>query len=246
MLQAIKRTFAWTIAAVAAVPLIYGTLIIWPDPLFAFSLGTGKIIVASDRPIHSVGGERFLRDCERLLERSPLKANKRQYRVYVTNENWRQRLFFLLHPEAWGVSNTIGFRSAAYLSGADFETGRVVHWGYVGTPPRTLAWLCAHELTHIIAWEHVGLKRFQVPRWVWEGFADYVGIENLGKRFEQLREALGDRPVDIPDDGQAWQLSSILPSPSSSRRRVGLLTSFCNRRLTEDEAVEIMRADARQ
>lgn len=246
MLQAIKRTFAWTIAAVAAVPLIYGTLIIWPDPLFAFSLGTGKIIVASDRPIHSVGGERFLRDCERLLERSPLKANKRQYRVYVTNENWRQRLFFLLHPEAWGVSNTIGFRSAAYLSGADFETGRVVHWGYVGTPPRTLAWLCAHELTHIIAWEHVGLKRFQVPRWVWEGFADYVGIENR-ETFEQLREALGDRPVDI-----------LMMVKHGSYPRYRLLVTFfiekkgwsvdqlLQSRLTEDEAVEIMRADARQ
>jgi predicted metal-dependent hydrolase len=40
------------------------------------------------------------------------------------------------------------------LTGADFETGRVVHWGYVGTPPRTLAYLCAHELTHVIIAEH--------------------------------------------------------------------------------------------
>ena len=246
MLQAIKRAFVWTVAALAAGALVYGTLIVWPDPLFAFSLGTGKIIVTSDRPIDPVGGERFLRDCERLLERSPLKASKRQSRVYVTNENWRQRLFFLLHPEAWGVSNTIGFRSAAYLSGADFETGRVVHWGYVGTPPRTLAWLCAHELTHIIAWEHVGLKRFQVPRWVWEGFADYVGIENR-ETFEQLREALGDRPVDIP---------MMVKHGSYPRYRL-LVTFFIEKkgwsvdqllqsRLTEDEAVEIMRADARQ
>jgi hypothetical protein len=121
-----------------------------------------------------------------------------------------------------------------------------VHWGYVGTPPRTLAWLCAHELTHIIAWEHVGLKRFQVPRWVWEGFADYVGIENR-ETFEQLREALGDRPVDIP---------MMVKHGSYPRYRL-LVTFFIEKkgwsvdqllqsRLTEDEAVEIMRADARQ
>src|SRR5712691_9023039 len=100
LLQVIKRTLLWAAAALASVALLFGALIVWPDPLFAFSLGTGKIAVASDRPIPSAGGERFLRDCERLLERSPLKAKAPQYRVYVTNENWRQRLFFLPHPKA--------------------------------------------------------------------------------------------------------------------------------------------------
>jgi hypothetical protein len=169
MLRTIKRTLLWAGVALAAVALLFGTLIVWPDPLFAFSLGTGKIIVASDRPIPSAGGERFLRDCDGLLERSPLKAKARQYRVYITNEDWRQRLFFLPHPKAWGVAYSL-FGGPAFLSGVDFETGRVVHSGYVGTPPRTLAWLCAHELTHVIVGEHVGLAHFRVPRWAWEGF----------------------------------------------------------------------------
>jgi hypothetical protein len=75
------------------------------------------------------------------------------------------------------------------MSGADFESGRVVHWGYIGTTPRTLAYLCAHELTHVVAWKHVGLTRLHVPEW--EGLPDYAGIENR-ETFEQLREALGD------------------------------------------------------
>jgi hypothetical protein len=66
----------------------------------------------------------------------------------------------------------------------------------VGTPPRTLATLCAHELTHIIVWEHIGLARFHVPKWIWEGFPDYVAIKS--REFEQLRDALGDRPVGVP------------------------------------------------
>ena len=70
MLRAIKRTLLWAGAALLGVALLFGALIVWPDPLFAFSLGTGKIVVASDRPIPSAGGERFLRDCERLLERT--------------------------------------------------------------------------------------------------------------------------------------------------------------------------------
>jgi hypothetical protein len=159
--RVIARTLLWGIAAVVATALLFCTLIAWPDPLFAFTLGSGKIVVASDRPIPAMGGERFLHDCERLLERSPLKAGGHRYRVYVTNENWRQRLFFLADPKAWGLA--YGLAGTAFLSGADFETGRVVHWGYVGTPPRTLAYLCAHELTHLVTFEHLGLAFFGCP-----------------------------------------------------------------------------------
>src|SRR5499427_10446621 len=94
-----RRSLLWACAALASAAMSFGALIFWPDPLFAFSLRAGKIIVASDRPIPSAGGERFLRDCERLLERSPLKAKGHRYRVYVTNENWRQRLFFRWDPK---------------------------------------------------------------------------------------------------------------------------------------------------
>jgi hypothetical protein len=244
--RVIRRILLWAGAALAATALIYGAVLKWPDPFFGFSAGTGKIVVASDRPIPSAAGEHFLQDCERLLARSPLKARDHQYRVYVTNEDWRRRLFFLPHPDAWGISYTIGLWGTSYLSGANFETGQPVHWGYVGTPPRTLAWLCAHELTHIIEWEHVGLARFLVPRWVWEGFAEYVGIENR-ETFDELWGALGDRPVDIP---------MIIKYGSYPRYRL-LVTFFIEKkgwsvdqllqtRLTEDEAIKIVRADAQR
>ncbi len=245
-LRMIKRALLWAIGAVATFALLFGALIVWPGPLFAFSRGTGKIIVASDRPIPSAGGERFLRDCERLLERSPLKAKARQYRVYVTNEDWRQRLFFVPHPKAWGVAYYYGFGSAAFMSGANFETGRVVHWGYVGTPPRTLANLCAHELTHIIVWEHIGLARLRVPRWVWEGFADFVAIENR-EFFEELRNALGDRPVDIPMMMKyGFYPRYRLLVTYFIERRGWTVDQLLQTRLTENEAAAIMRADAKR
>ena len=244
MRRAINRTLLWGGAALVTPVLLFCALIAWPDPLFAFSLGTGMIVVASDRPIPSAGGEQFLQDCERLLERSPLKEKSRRYRVYVTNESWRQRLFFLWDPKAWGLA--YGLAGTAFLSGANFETGRVVHWGYVGTPPRTLAWLCAHEVTHLITFEHLGLARFRMPQWAFEGLADYVGIENR-ESFEQLQAALGDRPADIP---------MMVRHGSYPRYRL-LVTFFIERkgwsvdqllhtRLTAEEANEIMRADAKR
>jgi hypothetical protein len=246
LLRTIKRTLLWTTVLLTTAALSLGALITWPAPLFAFSAGSGKIVVASDRPISPGGGERFLRDCERLLDRSPLKAEGRQYRLYVANDSWRQRLFFIPHPDAWGFGWYTGFGGHAFISGADFDSGRVVHWGYIGTPPRTLAALCAHELTHVIAWEHIGLDRLHVPQWVWEGLPDYVAMENR-ETFEQLRDALGDRPVDTPMrvkygfyphyrllvtyfvEKKGWSVDQLLKT-----------------RLTEDEATTIMRADEKR
>jgi hypothetical protein len=127
VLRAIKRALLWGTAAPATFALLLGALITWPDSLFAFTLGSGKIVVASDHAIPSDGGERLIRDCERLLDRSPLKSEGRQYRLYVTNDDWRQRLFFVPRPERWGFAWYYGFGGHAFLSGADFEQGRVVH-----------------------------------------------------------------------------------------------------------------------
>jgi hypothetical protein len=193
-----KRAACWAGALVALVVASAATLIVWPSPVFAYSAGTGKVIVVSDEPIPAAGGERFVQQCEALLARSPLTAPSPHYRIYVTNTAWRHHLFFLLHPEASGVAYTLPRGGTAFLAGADFDRGRLVKWGYVTTPPRTLAFFCAHELTHIVVTEHIGaIAALRQPTWVHEGFPDYVGIERR-QSFDELRRALGDRPVDVP------------------------------------------------
>jgi hypothetical protein len=119
-----KRAVCWTVAMVGLVVAGAATLIVWPSPVFAYSAGTGKVIVASDEPIPAAGGERFLRQCEALLERSPLKAQSAHYRIYVTNTAWRHHFFFLPYPNAGGLAYTVLPRGRAFLAGADFSTGR--------------------------------------------------------------------------------------------------------------------------
>jgi hypothetical protein len=243
MLTMIRRIVLWACATLAAAATSFGALVFWPDPLFAFSLSAGKITVASDRPIPAVGGERFLGDCEGLLDRSPLKAEAREYRVYVTNADWRKRLFFLPNPAAWGLAYAYPLGGHAFLTGANFETGRVVQWGYVGTPPRTLAYLCAHELTHIVIGEHLGLARYSLPEWVWEGLPDYVGIEHR-QSFEELRDAIGDRPVDIPMMQRygSYPLYRLLVTYFIEKKG-WTVDQLLATRLTTDEAIQMMRTD---
>src|SRR6267154_4994487 len=124
MARKIQLALLWAVAALAVAVISFASLIAWPDPLFAYSLAAGRIVVASDRPIPAAGGDRLLRDCERLLERSPLKAQGRRYHLYVANEEWRHRLFFLPSPNASGYSYYYGFGGDAFLTGANFDTGR--------------------------------------------------------------------------------------------------------------------------
>jgi hypothetical protein len=193
-MRLLKRILLWSGVTLVALIAIAATLIIWPDPLFAYSAGTGKIIVRSDQPIPAAGGEKFLHDCEALLARSPLKAESAHYHVYVTNADWRHYLYFLPDLKAGGLA----YAGDAFLSGANFVTGRHIKWSYVTTPPRTLAYFCAHEVTHLVVTEHLGLAAaLKLPVWVREGLPDYVAIDRR-QSFDQLNAALGDREVDVP------------------------------------------------
>jgi hypothetical protein len=239
MLRLVMRIVLWIGAACASAVLLFLALIVWPDPLFAYSVSDGKITVRSDHPIPAAGGNQLLHDCEMLLDRSPLKAEGSRYRIYVTNDAWRWRLFFAINLQAHGLAYPFG---SAFLSGADFDAGRLIHNGYVPPPPRKLAYYCAHELTHEIAMER-GVFR-HAPAWVNEGFADYVGIEKR-QSFEDLRDAIGERSADVP---------MMVRYGGYPRYRL-LVTYFLEKkgwsvdqlfqsRLTEDEANALMRADA--
>jgi hypothetical protein len=57
------------------------------------------------------------------------------------------------------------------MSGADFDTGQLVHWRYAGTPPRMLALVCAHELTH---------TNYRRARWPRVPFRARMGIGGPG------------------------------------------------------------------
>ncbi len=245
-MRLLKPCLLWSSASLLALVALATILIVWPDPLFAYSAGSGKIVVHSDQPIPAAGGKKFLHDCEALLARSPLKAEGLHYHLYVTNAAWRHHLFFVQHPEASGVTYFYGLGGSAFLTGANFNTGRLIKWGYVTTPPRTLAFFCAPELTHIVEGEHLGvIASERQPSWVHEGFADYVGIEQR-QSFEELNTALGTRETDVP---------MMMAYGSYPRFRL-LVTYFLEKkgwtidelmrtRLTYEQAMAQMRADTR-
>ncbi len=45
MMRTIKRTLLWTVAALGTAILLVTSPTAWPAPFFAYSIGTGKIVV---------------------------------------------------------------------------------------------------------------------------------------------------------------------------------------------------------
>jgi hypothetical protein len=69
---------------------------------------------------------------------------------------------------------------------------------------RTLDYYVAHEITHQLTGQALGPARyFQLPRWVREGYADYVGKGNSFQYSEARRTFLARAPeMDWNKSGQ--------------------------------------------
>jgi hypothetical protein len=77
--------------------------------------------------------------------------------------------------------------------------------GEPAAPPRTFAYYAAHEITHSLTAERLGPSRLwnhELPQWVREGYADYVGmggqvdVDDLYRRYRA-----GDPELDYRKSG---------------------------------------------
>jgi hypothetical protein len=109
------------------------------------------------------------------------------------------------------------------------------------------AYCCAHELTHIVTGEPIGVVGpLRLPEWVREGIADYVAVENR-QSFKQLSDALADRPVDV----RMMQIYGSYPRyrllvTYFIEKKGRSVEQFFKTRLSMNEALAIMRADEKK
>lgn len=202
----------------------------------------GKLVIASDRPIVQPAGDRVLQSCMALVQRSGLPMARQEYKLFVTNDSWRHNLFFAGAPQAGGVVYYI-FSRHGFLSGADFNSGQLLKNGIAIRPPRSLAYYCAHELTHVLTGDHVGrLANLQIPDWVKEGLADYVAIEPRVP-FAELDRILGDKPIDLAmmQEYGVYPRHRLLVTYFLDQRR-WTMEELLATRLSQDEVIRMMRA----
>jgi hypothetical protein len=107
------------------------------------------------------------------------------------DEGWPVRLFFAGSPRASGLTYPVTSTRNVFLRHADLRQNRLRRGDILTVPPpRTLSYYLIHEITHLMVAERVGALRIvRMPRWVNEGFADYVALGPAPPQMVALAEA---------------------------------------------------------
>lgn len=163
--------------AAVALGLAFGAVLAAPYPLFEHRFVYGPYEVWSDRPIPEAATRRLLDEATRRISRSELWSPDQRFRIFFCNEEWRLALYSQrFNGRMGGVADNLITRNV-YLREADIERGVLIPPGRVlrDAADRPLAYFVAHELTHVMQARRYGrLLAVSHPRWLVEGYADYV------------------------------------------------------------------------
>jgi hypothetical protein len=158
-------------AALLVFPTVYLATLLSPQLFFGWAYDGASIHVRSDAPIAQSAAE-VIALAEAKLRRSPLFDPRRTYPMYVCNTQWRWNYFSGFEAHSRGFQTPVGrasFIRAArwdenHLAGPDGQDG-----------PRSLDVYIAHEITHMMVADHIGLlANRRLPVWLREGYAEYV------------------------------------------------------------------------
>lgn len=202
-------------AIVVVVATVVGVLA-YPQPLYAYHVDEGRLELYSDRPFDPTLGRTVLAEVARRLAKAPaeLADPASTYRVFVTNDEWRRRLVFLWSYGAGGV-NYYPIASNVFIRQSDIDADRVLRSdSQPVAPPRTLAYYAGHEIGHSLIGKRIGVyANWQLPAWVREGMADYVGFGG---------------EVDVESLASAWWAGDpdLNPKKSGTYARYRLLVAF--------------------
>lgn len=203
-----------------------------PELLFPYHAHEGRLDLWSDEPFEAAAAHRLLADVEARIGHSVLD-DRLSHGVVIANIDWHHRLTFLWNYGAAGL-NWYPITRNVFIRSASIAENRVIRPS--GKPvelPRTLAYYAAHEIGHTLIAEHVGVWRYHrdLPHWLREGVADYIGFG--GKvDVEKLRRALhaGSEELDPAKSGtyaryrllvagllsrEGWTMERLLQSPPS-------------------------------
>lgn len=170
-------------------------LIWFPQPLFAHHLRYGAYDLWSDRPI-PIQARGVLHEVSRRLSRSPLWTPDQRFAVFVCNDNWRLALYSMRFSGKMAGATDMIFTGNVYLRASDIAANRLIppHPG-ADMSDRPLTYYLAHEFAHTMESRALGrAPTLRYPRWLLEGYADYVGKAGRFDYAQNLAALKADAP----------------------------------------------------
>jgi hypothetical protein len=169
----VVRRVAWGGAALVAG---YLALVVHPQPLFAYTLQRGNIVLHARQPLPAEATP-MLDDALARVSRSPLYDAARTHHVFLCGTSalydffalWKYKSGAVTHDWLWGN---------VFIRPTNVQRGRVIgRSGLEKGGERTLAYFVAHEVTHAMTADRIGRWRLsRLAAFQREGYPDYVAF----------------------------------------------------------------------
>lgn len=224
-------------ASITVVVLAVG-LLAFPQPLFAYSMTRGQVELWSDVPFDEGQATRVLTDAVGRINASPLPLDRATHRVFITNTEWRRRLFFLPNWQAGGINHYLS--NNVFIGRADIPNNQLSGDHGLVLPPRTLAYFIAHEIGHSLVSGRIGkIGNKLLPTWIEEGVPDYIGFGG-GVDIDELTRALvEDKPEMNPAKSGLYARYRLLVA-FMLKREGWTIDRLLQSRLSQDDAEAIL------
>ena len=167
-----------------AIFAVYGSILVFPQVLFAHEVSHRNFRVYSRRPLNE-SVYQVLDAAEARLEKSPLYDKQLTEKIFISDTF---SFYAFLNPLGRGsfANTTTGI--GIMVNRADVA-GNVVFRNAGQDNKRSLSNVIAHEATHLLIQRKLGLIKSLVslPRWKAEGYCEYVAGETTISFVEGVR-----------------------------------------------------------
>ena len=145
--------------------------------MFDYETSYGNLSLYSDQPFDKTKAINILIDVDQRLKTSPIFDKNVVHRAFICNETWREELFLQGAGRIGGLNHFPTARHV-FLTKARVEDDALLSpRGRPIAEPRSLSYYLAHEFTHTLIGDQVGVVEFNtMPRWLAEGYPDYVAL----------------------------------------------------------------------
>ena len=166
-----SKLYRYTNRTIALMGIAYFLLLLFPNPLFAYSAQVGQFNFYSDRPIPSEI-QAVVEQATSKLSTSPLYTTTEPFDVFIAADQWRRTLLMPHSRGAIGTSNILTGNTV--LNRCDIKDDICTN-DQSSFNRRPMNAVLAHECMHKLMAKDLGLFAYiRLPTWKNEGYCEYV------------------------------------------------------------------------
>ncbi len=174
------RWIAVAVILIGEAPVLAPALLLFP-----YKTEVRGFTVRSESPLPEAELDHVLADAERRIATSPLARGTQPRNLYLTTGGWRWNWVALSQRENFAVSRFL--TDSIIFNRTEVARNVVYSRRQIGSK-RALSSDIAHEVTHGMIRHHFGmLTALTAPKWVVEGYCDYVAGESTLSPAEVAR-----------------------------------------------------------